>query len=1510
MGSRCGESRGLRLRAGADTCRTFSASSMSKRLTASHLALLLAVATPAAAQTDAGDFFGRLATDVQDATAAPRGLATSLPDGFYLETVASGLQAPVGTAFLPGGRMLVLEKLGRLSLVDDGQRRLILDLTDEVLEHGDRGLLGIAVDPRFAQTGWIYLVYTVSPDGQERAHTDSFGRLTRYTLAPDGSVVAGSRLVLIGETFDTGIPTCYYSHSVGTLAFGRDGSLLVGTGDAASYGTVDTGGLYPTCFGAGRFPASEDIGAFRSQSLQSLAGKILRINPATGQGYPSNPFYTGNPADNASRVWALGFRNPFRFTVDQTTGATDPAAGDPGQIIYGDVGWAAWEEVGTVRRGENAGWPCREGFGVQDVGGSYANTAVGRTVCPGLVSIPPAFSWSHGNANTSVPAGRRGNAAVGGPVYRGTRYPAEYRGRAFYADYGQGWMATARMGSDGTLSGDALFLSPGPIVDIQYDAATQNLFFTNVAAGTVQRLRHTAGDANSAPVAVASATPTQGGAPLVVTFSSAGAQDPDGDAFTYAWTFGNGQTSTSANPTTTYTSAGDYTARLAVTDARGASSTATVAITVRAGTPPVATITSPAAGAVLLSGQTVTLAGTGTDPDPGQTASLTYTWDVTLLHEAHQHPGAFTATGRTAAYTVPFHGDAGETYRLLIRFTATDATGLATTAERTVPIGESGGETDVTDAGTAIALITAPTGGGSHSLNTIHDGVTPSPRTGPTLDALATLQYDTFTGDASRQTDWVGYTFAEPRSLSRLRFHEGLQFDDGGWFETLTAQVRVNGTWRAAAGLVTQPAYRGADGQHFDAYDLSFTPVVADGVRIVGRPGGASRFISVSELRVFSSAGTALGPLPAPWTNADIGPVYGAGSAGFAGGAFTVRGGGDVWGDLDHFHYVWQPFTGDGTFTARIVGLAGANPWAKAGLMIRASGAGNAPHAMLVATPGNGVHLQYRTSVGGSTEWQPGPAQTIPTWMRVQRTGSVVTASVSADGQAWSRVGAATVPLGQTALVGMMSTSTDYAGRNDLATATFTDVTLVPAGTTTTPPGAPADVTAGGTPVASVTEPQGGGSRSLGVLRDGVAPAATTVFPADLSVQYDTYVPNSTRAQDFFGYTFPEARTMSGLRFTEGAHFDDGGWFETLAVQVHIGGAWVAAQGLAVSPTYGAVNDGRHFDTYTLSFSPVAADGVRITGRPGGSAHFVSVSELRVLGTAVAGTVALPEGWASGPVGVPAVPGTTAYADGRFTLRGNGDVWGDADRFEFAYQALDGDGSIVARLVSVAGQNPWAKAGVMIRAAVGTSAPHAFLIGTPGRGVHFQYRTTAGAETGWQAGSDARRAPVWMRLQRSGNVFTAQESADGVTWATVGQTTIAMPARTLVGLVSSATDYTGRGDLATAVFSDVAVGGRFSGRPAEAAAVQAAPEFAVESVFPNPTRGATTVRLGIAERGTYRVEILDMLGRRVFEATLQEDAPVVRTVPTDLSSQPAGVYALRVFAEGGRSVMTRLTVIR
>jgi hypothetical protein len=184
------------------------------------------------------------------------------------------------------------------------------------------------------------------------------------------------------------------------------------------------------------------------------------------------------------------------------------------------------------------------------------------------------------------------------------------------------------------------------------------------------------------------------------------------------------------------------------------------------------------------------------------------------------------------------------------RIRVTDAANPSTTdlSNGDFSISTPSGSSDVTAQGTAIALITAPTGGGNPSLSVIRDGVYPA--TGSTSSAQ---QYDTYTGDTSRTLDWIGYSFAALHTFTSIDFQEGRQFSDGGWFATLTVQVRVSGVWTNVSNLTVTPAYPGPNGVTYERFTLSFTPLRGDAVRISGMPGGSARFISVGELRAWAS---------------------------------------------------------------------------------------------------------------------------------------------------------------------------------------------------------------------------------------------------------------------------------------------------------------------------------------------------------------------------------------------------------------------------------------------------------------------------------------------------------------------------------------------------------------------------------------------------------------------------------------------------------------------------------
>lgn len=165
--------------------------------------------------------------------------------------------------------------------------------------------------------------------------------------------------------------------------------------------------------------------------------------------------------------------------------------------------------------------------------------------------------------------------------------------------------------------------------------------------------------------------------------------------------------------------------------------------------------------------------------------------------------------------------------------------------------------------------------------------------------------------------------------------------------------------------------------------------------------------------------------VPAPWRTEDIGAVAVAGSASVAGGTWTVTGSGaDIWSTADEFRYVWQPFTGDGEIVARVATMAPAtDPWAKAGVMIRDSGAAGSAHAMMCATPGNGLAFQHRLTAGGASDHAAGARLTAPAWVKLVRVGTRIEGWQSADGADWTLVGVTSLTLSTSARIGLCVTS-------------------------------------------------------------------------------------------------------------------------------------------------------------------------------------------------------------------------------------------------------------------------------------------------------------------------------------------------------------------------------------------------------------------------------------------------------------------------------------------------------
>jgi glucose/arabinose dehydrogenase len=530
------------------------------------------------------------------AAGAPRPAhAINVPPGFVVDNVVHGstFDLPVAVAFLPDGRFLVAEKRGRVYVVENGVKHPtpLWESEDEVLNLDDRGLLSIAADPNFAANRHVYFLYSVDPDSNGvDDDSDGFGRLTRYTVAPGEplAVDAASRTILMGVDWPSGPLTASPSHTIGHLRFGADGSLLVSIGDGAHFTEADSGGIDPPAFGPGRTDPLEDIGAFRSQNIASLCGTVLRINPATGHGYAGNPYVDDDLTSVASRVWAYGFRNPFRFEIRPGTGDPDTSLADPGVLYVSDVGWDEYEEINLVSGpGGNYGWPCREGpaekSAYRDLQPIHSDcSTVGVTPTNPTGTTDPLVYWSHHFPAQSFPPGVKGSTAIAGSFYQGALYPPVYNGLFFYGEFTQGYMRVLEVDSGNAVVSATTFAdaADGP-VHFTTDPANGDVLYVSIIAQEVRRFRYTgAVGGNTPPVAVGVALPDAGARPLGVQFDGTGSFDPDSEPLSYQWQFDDGTGSTLANPAHVYATPGLYSAVLTVRDAAGAMGLDTILVAV------------------------------------------------------------------------------------------------------------------------------------------------------------------------------------------------------------------------------------------------------------------------------------------------------------------------------------------------------------------------------------------------------------------------------------------------------------------------------------------------------------------------------------------------------------------------------------------------------------------------------------------------------------------------------------------------------------------------------------------------------------------------------------------------------------------------------------------------------------------------------------------------------------------------------------------------------------------
>ena len=284
-------------------------------------------------------------------------------------------------------RLFVTQQTGEILVFPEqspDSLKTFLDISSEVnYEHfSELGLLGLAFHPDYESNGYFFVAYTAGTPSAR------LGRIARFQVSADPNVadVASEKILL--EWADS-----FPNHNGGALAFGPDGYLYIGLGDEGGSGDFNN----------------------NAQDRSRIFGKILRIDVnqnvdiAPYHGIPDDNPYAGNSSGYREDIWAYGFRNPWRFSFDDST------------LVAGDVGQGKWEEIDIVHKGGNYGWDCREGLVAYDQNND--------SLCanPGPF-IDPVHVYGHTGSQS----------ITGGYVYRGPSNALGITGRYIYADFNDG----------------------------------------------------------------------------------------------------------------------------------------------------------------------------------------------------------------------------------------------------------------------------------------------------------------------------------------------------------------------------------------------------------------------------------------------------------------------------------------------------------------------------------------------------------------------------------------------------------------------------------------------------------------------------------------------------------------------------------------------------------------------------------------------------------------------------------------------------------------------------------------------------------------------------------------------------------------------------------------------------------------------------------------------------------------------------------------------------------------
>lgn len=524
------------------------------------------------------------------------GFARPQDSRFTKVVLATDLDEPMQFEMLPDGRVLFVERKGKVRVYDPDANQVSTvaefsvsigyysESGEELSPTGEDGMHGVAVDPDYLENHWIYLFYT-RDDGDGTI-------LARYTW--NGGMIDTTSKKLLLTIPNQRISCC---HLGGGLLFDQDGNLLITTGDNTPN---DPRGYAPIDERPGRhrYDAQRSSG-----NTNDLRGKILRIHPEPDGNYSipeGNLFPEGTP-NTRPEIYTMGNRNPWRLSIDSETGWLYwGEVGPSGTADSAGMGPRSYDEFNQAREAGNYGWPYfiaqNEAYWEYD----YAEKQPGRQFDPahpindspnntGLRELPPARSamiWYPQSAASDFPIpGSGSNSAAGGPIYRRADFkdserpfPSYYDGKWLITDWTRGWIMAVTMDEQGQfvsmeefaphvkLSGpiDMEFGPEGDLYVLEYGRTP----YVRNSDAKLSRIEYNAG--NRRPVVQVSASKTASAAPATIDLSAAGTIDYDGDALSYEWVISSAdaptQRVTGPEHTVILEEVGDYQAQLTVSD--------------------------------------------------------------------------------------------------------------------------------------------------------------------------------------------------------------------------------------------------------------------------------------------------------------------------------------------------------------------------------------------------------------------------------------------------------------------------------------------------------------------------------------------------------------------------------------------------------------------------------------------------------------------------------------------------------------------------------------------------------------------------------------------------------------------------------------------------------------------------------------------------------------------------------------------------------------------------------